>query len=593
MKKALLLLLLVLTAVLVFSSAALGDAKLTKISISNFSEPTVYQTTGAQAKQAFAASEVTMYFDDGLSTGNGIFPDLVSIRGLGDNDYFGDKSYEITLMLDSIGGTSYGSSTNLTINGKNYKAKLRESALGFLEVIFTYTPKGGSTEITGFNITGFKIPEAGMTVKDCLKNVKVDPPCKIGTIYSTGEKCVYMYLKDERGRETQIYDSYVFQGGETVKLMLSISNDGIKYKENSSGNAILDVYLNGKYRSDAEVFGGASSYSYPTAHLYFTVPANTAKVDSIRVNGLILPEAGMTVAQCKKNITVEAPCVLYAVSFDISNGIAYTGTADDYVFKAGQKVHIIVAIEQDGITYDVSPAGDAMLTPYLNGKVWSGATVNGGSKQPGDGLPTINFDYTVPEKAGSGGYSDVKSSDWFYNSVEKASAMDLVNGFNDGSFRPNANLTYAQTIKLAACMNQLYNQGSVTLTNGSPNWYDSYIDYCVAGGIISREFAATVRQKANDNIDRQTYVDIFAHSLPDAALSGRNSIPDNSLPDVKSGSKYYSSIYKLYRAGVLNGNDARGTFAPDKAITRAEVAAIVVRMMDSSERKNAPSALGQ
>ena len=142
-------------------------------------------------------------------------------------------------------------------------------------------------------------------------------------------------------------------------------------------------------------------------------------------------------------------------------------------------------------------------------------------------------------------------------------------------------------------MNQLYTSGSVTLTNGSPNWYDSYIDYCQYHGIISSNFAATVRSRANQNIDRQTYVEVFANSLPDVALTARNSIPDDSLPDVKKGSAYYNSIYKLYRAGVLVGNDSRGTFTPGKDITRAEVAAIVVRMMDASQRKDAPPALGQ
>ena len=62
---------------------------------------------------------------------------------------------------------------------------------------------------------------------------------------------------------------------------------------------------------------------------------------------------------------------------------------------------------------------------------------------------------------------------------------------------------------------------------------------------------------------------------------------------MKKGATYYDSIYKLYRAGVLNGNDTKGTFAPDKPITRAEVSAIVVRMMDAKERKAAPADLGK
>ena len=589
MKKAALLLILALSALLIFSAAALADGpSLSKITITDFSEPVVYQHNGSYIKQAFSDSRITMSFSDGSTMGNGVSPQLVTISGLGDYETVGDSSYAVTLMLDSISGTSYGKSTTVYINGKSYKAKLSD-AEGFLAVTFTYTPKGASEFISSVKITGFKTPEPGMTVYECLKKVDVESPCTLGTVYSApDDPIVHMYSLDESGRQTQLSDNYVIQAGDKLELYLCIANDGIRYDEDSSGNAKLKVYLNGEYRSDAKVYGGKSTYSLPTIHLYFTVEDDAAKINTINVTGLLLPEDGMTVAQCKKNVKVDAPCVLDSVDFAIPNGIVYTSADDSYVFKAGQKVQITVAIKKEGVSYELIADGDAMLTPYLNGKVWTGAAVYGGDRS----LPTINFNYTVPGTTVSS-YSDVKSSDWFYGSVASASKMGLIQGFTDGTFRPTANLTYAQTIKLAACMNQLYTSGSVTLTNGSPNWYDSYVDYCQYHGIISSDFAATVRSKANQNIDRQTYVEVFANSLPDAALSARNSIPDNSLPDVKKGSAYYNSIYKLYRAGVLVGNDPRGTFAPEKDITRAEVSAIVVRMMDATQRKDAPSALGQ
>lgn len=39
-------------------------------------------------------------------------------------------------------------------------------------------------------------------------------------------------------------------------------------------------------------------------------------------------------------------------------------------------------------------------------------------------------------------------------------------------------------------------------------------------------------------------------------------------------------IYTLYNAGILTGSDAYGTFHPDDGITRAEVAAIMARIID-------------
>ena len=51
-------------------------------------------------------------------------------------------------------------------------------------------------------------------------------------------------------------------------------------------------------------------------------------------------------------------------------------------------------------------------------------------------------------------------------------------------------------------------------------------------------------------------------------------IPDSDNPE----------ILRLYRAGILNGNDEWGTFAPDRTLTRAEAAALMVRVLDPSRR---------
>lgn len=43
-------------------------------------------------------------------------------------------------------------------------------------------------------------------------------------------------------------------------------------------------------------------------------------------------------------------------------------------------------------------------------------------------------------------------------------------------------------------------------------------------------------------------------------------------------------VYKLYRAGILTGSDANGTFHPQTYITRAEASALVARMAGSANR---------
>ncbi len=45
-----------------------------------------------------------------------------------------------------------------------------------------------------------------------------------------------------------------------------------------------------------------------------------------------------------------------------------------------------------------------------------------------------------------------------------------------------------------------------------------------------------------------------------------------------------TGILRLYRAGVLSGSDALGTFHPDRPISRAETAAIVSRVAQPGRR---------
>ena len=84
-------------------------------------------------------------------------------------------------------------------------------------------------------------------------------------------------------------------------------------------------------------------------------------------------------------------------------------------------------------------------------------------------------------------FTDVPSDKWYYNSVKKAVEDDLINGMTETTYCPDDNLTYAQAVKLAACMNQKYTTGVVSLVNGDP-WYKSYADYASMHGIISRDY---------------------------------------------------------------------------------------------------------
>lgn len=171
-------------------------------------------------------------------------------------------------------------------------------------------------------------------------------------------------------------------------------------------------------------------------------------------------------------------------------------------------------------------------------------------------------------------FSDVSEKDYFYDDVKSVYELELINGKGEGTFKPNDPMTYAEAIKLAACMHEKYTSGKVTLTNGSP-WYQSFVDYCLEKGIIDKEYPY------NDIVTRAGYMKIFSKAIP---LSPMNTVPLGSIPDVSKNVEGYEGIYKLYRAGIVAGVDTLHNCSPDTNIKRSEVAIIVNRMMNEDKR---------
>lgn len=175
-------------------------------------------------------------------------------------------------------------------------------------------------------------------------------------------------------------------------------------------------------------------------------------------------------------------------------------------------------------------------------------------------------------------FIDVAEDAWYYEEVVKAVDTGIINGKTPTEFYPEDLLTYAEAVKLAACMNQVYLYGEVTLSNGEP-WYKPYADYCKENRIIEKEY------NYEENATRAGYMEIFANALPDSAYTEINNIPNGSILDVKNNAPYAIYVYKLYRAGIVTGVDELHNCNPDENIKRCEVATIISRMMDDSKRK--------
>ena len=76
----------------------------------------------------------------------------------------------------------------------------------------------------------------------------------------------------------------------------------------------------------------------------------------------------------------------------------------------------------------------------------------------------------------------------------------------------------------------------MTLTNGAPNWYDSYVNYAVTNGIIEKDYANYTKAQMNAPVTRGEFVHIF-HGAEEA-YKAINTVADNAIPDVKATDKF-------------------------------------------------------
>ena len=190
----------------------------------------------------------------------------------------------------------------------------------------------------------------------------------------------------------------------------------------------------------------------------------------------------------------------------------------------------------------------------------------------------------------SGVFKDVNENQWYgVNNqavIQKVYELQIMQGKGNGIFDPAGNIKLSEAIKMAAVVHNIYKGGDGNFTQGSP-WYQVYVDYAIASGIIS---SSSFDGKYEEYATRAEMAGIFASCVPADELQEINKV--NYLPDVFQNREYGEGVYlygdeifRLYRAGVLTGNDNLGTYKPFNNITRAESAAIICRIVMPAERK--------
>ncbi len=196
-----------------------------------------------------------------------------------------------------------------------------------------------------------------------------------------------------------------------------------------------------------------------------------------------------------------------------------------------------------------------------------------------------------------GMFSDVPEGQWYSSSIAAVYELGLMNGTGGGRFNPDGNVTMAETLALAARISSIYKTGNGEFTQGSP-WYQVYRDYTDANSytVLWDDYSFD----PNEPVTREAFAIMLASTIPVRPdtyylphhiynkndWKAINEIFWKDIKDINDGWYDPDLILRLYKAGVITGSDAAGTFHPLSPITRKEAAAIIERVAFPEMRKH-------
>lgn len=170
-------------------------------------------------------------------------------------------------------------------------------------------------------------------------------------------------------------------------------------------------------------------------------------------------------------------------------------------------------------------------------------------------------------------FSDVPSSHWGHYYINSMYQCGLMLGTGDGQFSPSGTVSVAQAITVAVRVWDIYRDGDGVIAQSGGNWYDGAVKEATRIGLISSgQFDSYTRSAT-----RAELVSLLANVLPANEYKAINQI--EKIPDVDASTLHAEDIFTLYNAGILTGSDGYGTFYPQQNITRAELCAILYRLV--------------
>ena len=159
-----------------------------------------------------------------------------------------------------------------------------------------------------------------------------------------------------------------------------------------------------------------------------------------------------------------------------------------------------------------------------------------------------------------GTFTDIPNSAWYAKEVQSTYELGFMQGTSDTLFSPEDNVTLAQAITVASRVCAIYNNEEIPTPEEEGAWYQMYVDYAVSKGFfnVSEDESIDFNRPAS----RIEVAMLFSDALPEEYFTAKNDV--DIIPDMLDGTAGYDKLLRLYRAGVVLGNDDIGSFYPPK-----------------------------
>lgn len=200
-------------------------------------------------------------------------------------------------------------------------------------------------------------------------------------------------------------------------------------------------------------------------------------------------------------------------------------------------------------------------------------------------------------------YSDIKSH-WGRNFISKISALEIISGYPDGSFRPDEKLLGGQYILML--VRAIGYRPEVP--QGVP-YYKPFVDIALKEGILSKgeisDYTKPITRELAASLARRTIgkyetvpKDYFVKGSDPYPSKGNKGLFDNvyagyqklkmtDYPTITGN--YLQDVIDCYRVGLLTGSNNK--FNPKGTLTRAEASVIIIKLLDKKARvESVPSA---